>query len=429
MGLYGIILFMNRRELGINEVGLKTLINFLLSLLLLSGCGGKEAEQPFQNIPLPTPTPLTTPIKPQETPQPEPNFLPIELSEEQLRLYEIANNISSYQLPPEVVWAIGQQESSWNHQAVSHYSAVGAKGVFQIANFWIERFSKNMPEEIANEKKRLEEMGYKFSSNKDFLESPEGNAALFGYLFSQALERYNGDLIPALAEYNGGTFMGNWWDEWIKYAKEHNFHPLNFKDLPKEHLDKFFELQNNAIESLEQQLKKEGLNLDSKAKAAEVMRYVVNISANLALHGFNPLQPLQKKGLPPQIEIPPDTSFISYITVFERYTVKEGDTLYKIASEKGVSIDLIVEANNLDDPNLIYAGQELLIPLPIEFPVVYIPYEVEEGDTLSSIAERFGVSTSLILKANPKIENPDKIYPKENIYIPIQIPVYPSKIN
>ncbi|MCL4247673.1 MAG: LysM peptidoglycan-binding domain-containing protein [Anaerolineae bacterium] len=45
-----------------------------------------------------------------------------------------------------------------------------------------------------------------------------------------------------------------------------------------------------------------------------------------------------------------------------RYVVQPGDTLSLIAANEGVSVALLIQANNLTDPNLLEVGQELLIP-------------------------------------------------------------------
>ncbi len=44
------------------------------------------------------------------------------------------------------------------------------------------------------------------------------------------------------------------------------------------------------------------------------------------------------------------------------YTVQEGDTLLDIAIQFGVTIDMIIAANQLVDPNALFAGQILMIP-------------------------------------------------------------------
>src|SRR5690242_13887130 len=52
------------------------------------------------------------------------------------------------------------------------------------------------------------------------------------------------------------------------------------------------------------------------------------------------------------------------IAVAHRYVVQEGDTLSGIADRFGVTEDAIVRANKLNDRNHLMAGQELLIPPP-----------------------------------------------------------------
>ena len=44
------------------------------------------------------------------------------------------------------------------------------------------------------------------------------------------------------------------------------------------------------------------------------------------------------------------------------YEVQEGDTLGAIAAQFGTTVDAIAEANDLDDPDAIFIGDELVIP-------------------------------------------------------------------
>ena len=48
----------------------------------------------------------------------------------------------------------------------------------------------------------------------------------------------------------------------------------------------------------------------------------------------------------------------------ERYTVQPGDTLAAIAAEYGVTVESIIEANILQNPDLLSVGQVLIIPNP-----------------------------------------------------------------
>ena len=44
------------------------------------------------------------------------------------------------------------------------------------------------------------------------------------------------------------------------------------------------------------------------------------------------------------------------------YTVQTGDTLFSIASRFGTTVEALVEANNITNPDLINVGQVLIIP-------------------------------------------------------------------
>ncbi len=48
----------------------------------------------------------------------------------------------------------------------------------------------------------------------------------------------------------------------------------------------------------------------------------------------------------------------------QQYVVQEGDTLSSIAGRFGVSEAALQRANDLADPNAIYVGQELTVPEP-----------------------------------------------------------------
>ena len=54
------------------------------------------------------------------------------------------------------------------------------------------------------------------------------------------------------------------------------------------------------------------------------------------------------------------------------YVVQPGDTLWRISRQFGTTVDAIVRANNIPNPNLIYVGQVLEIPGtgPTQTPIV-----------------------------------------------------------
>jgi LysM repeat protein len=86
------------------------------------------------------------------------------------------------------------------------------------------------------------------------------------------------------------------------------------------------------------------------------------------------------------------------------YTVQRGDSLTKIARHCEVSYSELLKANpNITNPNRIFPGQVINIPTP-GVPVTGgapTPYTVKQGDTLFSIAQRYGLSQAELQTANP----------------------------
>ena len=103
------------------------------------------------------------------------------------------------------------------------------------------------------------------------------------------------------------------------------------------------------------------------------------------------------------------------------YVVVAGDTLGAIAARYGTTVAELAAANHLADPNLIYAGQRLVIPggsspNPSPAPSWGAPagatYVVVAGDTLGAIAARFGTTVAALAAIN-HLANPNFIYAGE----------------
>lgn len=77
------------------------------------------------------------------------------------------------------------------------------------------------------------------------------------------------------------------------------------------------------------------------------------------------------------------------------YIVRDGDTLSQIADMFGVSINTLVWANDLGSSKAIHPGQTLVI-----LPVSGVKHVVAKGDTLASLAKKYGGAASDISDFN-----------------------------
>jgi LysM repeat protein len=98
------------------------------------------------------------------------------------------------------------------------------------------------------------------------------------------------------------------------------------------------------------------------------------------------------------------------------YVVQAGDTVYGIAAQIGVGPDRLVTVNRLSDPSDIQIGQTLTLPATSSSSASQ-SYVVQGGDTLSGIAEKFGVTVGEILIVN-QLDDPDHIPQGLNLTIP-----------
>ncbi len=95
------------------------------------------------------------------------------------------------------------------------------------------------------------------------------------------------------------------------------------------------------------------------------------------------------------------------------YTVAPGDTFSGLAERAGVTQLLLARLNPHVDPNLLYVGETLFVPLAGDGPAARsaatavtttASYEVAPGDTATGIAEQFGITLATLRSANPGID-------------------------
>lgn len=110
-------------------------------------------------------------------------------------------------------------------------------------------------------------------------------------------------------------------------------------------------------------------------------------------------------------------SYINTPTGTTYYRVVAGDTLSEIALRFNTTVENLVRLNNIDNPNLIYTGQLLVISYS-ESTSDTFSYTIVYGDTLSEIALRYGTTVAELARING-ITNPNLIYAGETLQIPL----------
>ena len=136
-------------------------------------------------------------------------------------------------------------------------------------------------------------------------------------------------------------------------------------------------------------------NIEANSQTVDLLQAAVHVDPNPAKGGAD-------------IDVVDDMALLAHMTYSESsidseevqnngkisvYEVREGDTLSQIANMFGVSANTIKWANDLDRP--ISPGQTLVI-----LPITGIEYTVKKGDTIASIAKRYEADSDEIRRFN-----------------------------
>lgn len=98
------------------------------------------------------------------------------------------------------------------------------------------------------------------------------------------------------------------------------------------------------------------------------------------------------------------------------YTVSQADTISSIAQRFGVSPSELMAYNNLSSNSFLFPGMIIVIPPVRPFPPQNRIYVVRRGDTIWSISRRFGISVQDIMFVN-NLTFP-VVFPGQRLIIP-----------
>jgi len=93
------------------------------------------------------------------------------------------------------------------------------------------------------------------------------------------------------------------------------------------------------------------------------------------------------------------------------HVIQEGETIDSIADSYGISAERLMLENELKASDKLALGEALVIVYPGQ------THTVQEGDTLGTIAEAYGVSVLQLLRNNPHLSDREFIFPGETIII------------
>lgn len=106
------------------------------------------------------------------------------------------------------------------------------------------------------------------------------------------------------------------------------------------------------------------------------------------------------------------------MTDYAVHTVESGESLSAIAQQYGISVETIMWENKIANANSLRVGQKLMIP-----PVSGISYKIASGDTLEKVAKKFSVTKEAIIAQNG-LES-EALIKGQNLFLPGAKPIAP----
>jgi len=279
--------------------------------------------------------------------------------------------------------------------------------------------------------------GYKFGLKRDTwiderMDPDKATAAAIAYL--QELHNIFGDWSTVLAAYNCGeyavlrriktqrlNYLDNFWDLYETLPRETAFYVPKFMAVL--HIINDPQANGFTLPPVDDPIEVEDVAINRKMQLADAAKHI-GLSADFLKdlnpelrHGITPEKPYTLKTPKGQGEAL--LAKLNEIPVYEppvppffSYTVRRGDTLSTIARQFRISMNALMETNNLNRKHYLRAGSHLRIPsgryAPATAKKTYTPststalvrYVVKEGDSLWTIANRYNTTVDSIRSLN-----------------------------
>jgi len=109
--------------------------------------------------------------------------------------------------------------------------------------------------------------------------------------------------------------------------------------------------------------------------------------------------------------------------------------MFRISNAFGISLQMLIIANpQVPNPNILFPGQPICIPgevtppSPQPFCTNGTIYTVQRGDSLFTIARRYGLTVQQMIEANPQISNPNILEVGQRVCVPMSVPPLPEGV-
>lgn len=99
------------------------------------------------------------------------------------------------------------------------------------------------------------------------------------------------------------------------------------------------------------------------------------------------------------------------------YQVQNGDTLASVASKFGISLDMLSSLNGIMVGSVLNPGDYIVVPRRQMENPYFMEYTVKKGDNIYEIARKYSINPSQLLRLNG-LNDTDIIYPNQIIMIP-----------